>query len=201
VFSFCFAATTAYRRTLFSVCLSTTDVTQALLPFVPNNQYLIWKVISEAVTQEIKQQFMLSRERAFISFSDVTLYAPDSSVHISTSPSLAALGAYAELGHEASWLQALLETQQAFCCELKGCVCFAFANHQSIWEVGGVFTPPESRGRGLAARVVRACIAELQRRGLRTRYQVHEDNLASIALAKHLLLEQVCVMTHWQNLV
>jgi GNAT superfamily N-acetyltransferase len=172
---------------------------QELLKFVPKKYPSIWKVISEFVTREIQQQFMLSRERAFVSFTDAKPYTADSAVCISTSPSQTAFVAYAELGHEKAWLQALLETQQAFCCELEGSVCFAFANYKSIWEVGGVFTQPESRGQGLAARVVKTCIAELQRRDLRTRYQVHEDNLASIALARHLLLEQICVMTHWRS--
>jgi GNAT superfamily N-acetyltransferase len=173
--------------------------TRALLPFVPKNQRLIWKIISEAVTREIQQQFNLTREWAFISFTDAKPHTPDSAVRISTSPSKTALEAYAELGHEASWLQDLLAREQAFCCELEGSVCFAFANYSSIWEVGGVFTQPEAQRRGLAARVVRSCIAELQRRGLHTRYQVHEDNLASIALANHLGLEQVCTIVHWRS--
>jgi RimJ/RimL family protein N-acetyltransferase len=173
---------------------------QVLLGFVPKKYPIIWKIISELVTQEIKQEFTLTRERAFISFTDAKPFVSDSAVRISRSPSQSALEAYAALGHEASWLANLLEQNKAFCCELEGSVCFAFANYENIWEVGGVFTQPEARGQGLAARVVRTCIAKLQRHGLRSRYQVHEDNLASIAVAQHLGLEQVCTMVHWRSL-
>ncbi len=172
---------------------------QALLEFVPDKHPTIWKIVSGSVTQEIKQRFALTRERAFISFTDSQLYAADSAALISISPSQTALTAYAELGHKQAWLGDLLDKGLAFCCEMPSSVCFAFANHQNVWEVGGVFTQPKSRGQGLAARVVRTCIAELQRRGLRSRYQVHEDNLASIGLAKQIGLELVCTITHWRS--
>ncbi len=172
---------------------------QRLLEFVPDKHPTIWKIVSETVTREVQNHFALTRERAFVSFTDSQPYTADSDVRVSTSPSQTALAAYAELGHEQAWLEDLLNRGLAFCCELEGSVCFTFANYESIWEVGGVFTSPESRGQGLAARVVRTCIAELQRRGLRTRYQVHEDNLASIGLAKSVGLEQVCIITHWRS--
>ncbi|MEY4531449.1 MAG: hypothetical protein RLZZ156_2170 [Deinococcota bacterium] len=173
--------------------------TRELLKFVPVKHPTIWKIVSEVVTRETRQHVVLIRQRAFISFTDSRLYTFDSAVSISSSPSQTALVAYGKLGHEQVWLEDLLTRGLAFCCEMKGSVCFAFANHQNIWEVGGVFTSSEYQRQGLAARVVKTCIAELQRRNLRTRYQVHEENLASIGLAKHLGLEQVCTITHWQS--
>ena len=69
-------------------------------------------------------------------------------------------------------------------------VCFAFKNHGRIWEVGGVVTPVQYRGQGLAAKVVRSSLAELQRRRLVPRYQVNEDNLPSLRLAASVGLRQ-----------
>jgi RimJ/RimL family protein N-acetyltransferase len=171
--------------------------TTALLESVPVLSPTIWKIVSGQVQHQVAAHFALSRLRAFVSFTDAQPYVSD--VSITTTPSQTAFERYATLGHEPNWLLALLKKQQAFCCELPQSVCFAFANHQNIWEVGGVHTVPEARGQGLAARVVRSSIAELQRRGLRTRYQVAETNLASIALAKRLGLEQVCTITHWRS--
>ena len=175
------------------------QTTQELLKFVPDKHPTIWKIISETVTREVQNHFALAQERAFVSFTDLQPYIFDSAVSISTSPSQIALAAYAGLGHERAWLEDLLDKRQAICCELEGSVCFAFANYEHIWEIGGVFTSSESRGQGLAARVVKTCIAELQRRDLRIRYQVHEDNLASIGLAKSIGLEVVCTITHWRS--
>jgi predicted GNAT family acetyltransferase len=173
------------------------QTTTALLKSVPHLSPTIWKIISSEVQAVVAQHFALTRLRAFVSFTDNQMYSPD--VSITTTPSQVALEKYAALGHQNNWLLDLIAQQKAFCCELPQSVCFAFANHQNIWEVGGVYTNPEARGQGLAARVVRSSIAELQRRGLRTRYQVHEDNTASIALAQHIGLEQVCTITHWQS--
>lgn len=175
------------------------QTTRELLRLVPDKHPTIWKIVSELVTEEMKQHFVLTRERAFVSFTDSQPYIADLDIHVSPSPSHTALKAYAELGHEQAWLQNLLDRGLAFCCETKGSVCFAFANFENIWEVGGVFTQPEYQRQGLAARVVRTCITELQRRGLRTRYQVHIDNLASVGLAKYIGLEQVCTITHWRS--
>jgi len=91
-------------------------------------------------------------------------------------------------GHSREWLCPLLSSGHAFACALEQdrhprAVCLAFQNHRRIWEVGGVVTPVQHRGQGLASRVVRSSLAELRRRGLVPRYQVNEGNLPSIRLA------------------
>ncbi len=97
----------------------------------------------------------------------------------------------------------MLNDGRAFCAELYGksqkfeSVCFAFENYGQLWEIGGVYTPPASRGQGLASRTVCATIAELQNRGKRSRYQVHDQNIASIKVAEHAELELFLTITHW----
>ena len=77
--------------------------------------------------------------------------------------------------------------------------CFAFENHGPVWEVGGVVTAPEHRRKGLGARVVRAALAELSRRGLAPRYQVEEHNTASIGLANSVGLTPFLTITHYAH--
>ena len=78
-------------------------------------------------------------------------------------------------------------------------MCLAFQNHRQVWEVGGVVTPAQHRGKGFASRVVRSALAELQRRGLAARYQVNEDKLPSIRLAQSLGLRQFLQLTHFRT--
>ena len=63
--------------------------------------------------------------------------------------------------------------------------------------VVGVVTQPDQRGRGLGARVVGPALDELARRGLLARYQVHEENIASIRLAESLGMQPLLRLTHY----
>jgi predicted GNAT family acetyltransferase len=97
------------------------------------------------------------------------------------------LGLFESEGHPREWLRPLLSSGRAFTCVLEQggephSVCLAFENHRQIWEVGGVVTSLQHRGRGLASRVVRSALTELLRRSLLPRYQVNEENFPSIRL-------------------
>lgn len=77
------------------------------------------------------------------------------------------------------------------------CVVRAWPIHGDIWEVGGLFTAPDSRGRGWATRVVRMAVTHLGDRGLRTRYVVREDNAASLAVARRVGLREYSRLEYW----
>jgi GNAT superfamily N-acetyltransferase len=62
-------------------------------------------------------------------------------------------------------------------------VCIAFPNFRDIWEIGGVYTLPEQRRKGLARRAVLRALAYLEGAGLTPRYQFRADNAASRELA------------------
>jgi predicted GNAT family acetyltransferase len=62
-----------------------------------------------------------------------------------------------------------------------------------------VVTSVEHRGRGLAARVVRTALKELQRRALIPCYQVSEDNLPSIRLATSIGLREFLRISHYRT--
>ncbi|NJN00480.1 MAG: hypothetical protein HC793_02225 [Aquincola sp.] len=74
---------------------------------------------------------------------------------VTQAPGEVALDLFAAQDHARDWLERLLASGQAFACRVgpvegPDAVCFAFANHGPVWEIGGVFTPPERRGRGHA---------------------------------------------------
>jgi RimJ/RimL family protein N-acetyltransferase len=75
--------------------------------------------------------------------------------------------------------------------------CFAFEIDGRVWEIGGVYTRPEERGKRLAFRVVHSALGEVSRRGRIPRYQVAEENAASIRLAEALGMTRCLTLTHY----
>jgi GNAT superfamily N-acetyltransferase len=179
-------------------------LTRQLLKFVPRSKRIVFKLSSDADALEVQKRFAVQLVTAFLSFTDVQAHAADPNVTLGLEPSDEMWAWFTAQGHERDWLEPMLREGRAFCVTLGGnspeSVCFAFENFGAIWEVGGVFTPPELRGRGLARRVVTRAVAELQRRGLKTRYQVQEDNLASVGVARGIGLSLFLTITHFQTL-
>jgi len=76
-------------------------------------------------------------------------------------------------------------------------ICFVQPNFGSIWEVSGVLVRPQARGRGLAKAVVTAAVNHLVGRGLTPRYFVHDQNFASLGVARSLGLVERGQTTHF----
>ena len=179
------------------------SLTRELLAHLEKDQLVVFKLNSEADVTEVQKQFRVRKIRSFLSYTDTKPSVCDNDVLISSKASVQMLEWIATEGHARDWLEPLLADNLAFCCELYNrhqqleSVCFAFENHNTIWEIGGVFTPQASRGQGLATRTVRAAVAELQKRDKRSRFQVQENNLASIRVAQNADLELFLTITHW----
>src|SRR5262249_29825407 len=129
------------------------------------------------------------RRTRYLSFTSATAFPVDRQVALGNTASDAMFEMFRKQGYSRDWLQPLLNADRAFTCALQGeaeplSACFAFENYKQVWEIGGVVTLPPHRGQGLGSRVVRAALGELTRRGLLPRYQVTEDNLLSIGLAR-----------------
>jgi GNAT superfamily N-acetyltransferase len=75
--------------------------------------------------------------------------------------------------------------------------CFVFRNYGPVWEIGGVYTEPDYRGRGFAKKLAAAALATLLDRGFRPRYQTTAMNTASLAVARSLGLKQFLRQEHW----
>ncbi len=197
-----------YPEARFAVLISGDgpELTRRLIESVPRRHHVVFKLGNDADRGVVAEHFPISRATSFLSFTarEPSSLAADRSVPVTNSASDAVLGLFESQGHPREWLCPLLSSGRAFTCVLERdgqprSVCLAFENHRQIWEVGGVVTPPQHRGQGLASRVVRSALAELHRRGLVPRYQVNEDNLPSIRLAMSIGLRQFLQLTHFRT--
>lgn len=75
--------------------------------------------------------------------------------------------------------------------------CLVFQNFDPIWEIGGVFTPPELRRRGYAKAVVQEAIRYLKLRNRIPRYQFETNNGGSRALADSVGLHHILTVEHF----
>lgn len=179
------------------------DLTRELVRAVPRREGVVFKLTSDADRDAVAIDFpQLRRTTAVLSFTGGPDFAHDGAVRVTTMPPEAAFVYFESQKHGRDWLEPLLRSNRAFVCvtgpdEQPHAVCFAFENYRKVWEIGGLYTPPESRGRGYAARVVRTALAELGTRGLSPRYQVHDDNIPSIRLAESIGLTRFLEITHF----
>ena len=195
---------TTYSATAFAALVSSDHpcLTEALIEHVPRDVGIVFKLASEGDHDVVAAHFPLERTTSVLSFTATTGFAREPSVRLTAHPAQAVFDAFEAQGHARAWLEPLLQSGRAFACVLEEggtplSMCFAFENYRPVWEVGGVYTAPSSRGRGLAARVVKTAIAELAERGLTPRYQAHDDNAASIALAESIGLTRFLTITHF----
>ena len=77
--------------------------------------------------------------------------------------------------------------------------CLAYPNHGQVWEVGAVLTDASYRRRGLAKAVVSAALSYVLDHGLVPRYQFHESNTASRALAQSIGLTHALTVDHFAH--
>lgn len=179
-------------------------LTASLMPRLPRAVGIVFKLDREADVAAIEAHFPLSRRTAFVSFTSNRVGQRDPGVDVTTTPDNAAFELFAMQGHDRAWVQPLLSSGKAFACVLEAdgatrSACIAYENYGPVWEVGGVVTAPSHRRKGLGARVVRTALAELARRKLAPRYQVEEDNEASIQLARWVGLAPFLTITHYAH--
>jgi ribosomal protein S18 acetylase RimI-like enzyme len=177
-------------------------LTEALLDELPADGGIVFKLTSAAEHDVVQRRYPLMRKTSFLSFTSPERVADHDGSLVASSATDAIYALYRTQDHERDWLSPLLAGGRAFTCVIGSSdqplsVCLAFESYASVWEIGGVVTRPDQRGRGLGSRVVGAALAELARRGLMARYQVHEDNIASIRLAKALGMRPLLRLTHY----
>jgi ribosomal protein S18 acetylase RimI-like enzyme len=197
-----------YPQAAFAALISSDQphLTRRLLDSLPTPGNVVFKLASDDDRDVIGERFPLTRATSFLSFTgdERAAFVADEQVAVSMSPSDRVLRLFESQGHPREWLLPLTASGRAFACiaDLDGeprAACLAFENHRQIWEVGGVVTPMPYRGQGFAKRVVRTALAELQRRKLVARYQVNEDNLPSIRLARSVGLRQFLQLVHFHT--
>lgn len=181
------------------------DVAGELLEQVPRDTPLVFKLGGALEQAAARERFALARLTAFLSYTapPSSPAPPDPAVRVSQAPDSAWLELLAAQGHDRAELADLFARGLAFALALgdpaaPAAVCMAYRNFGQIYEVGGLYTRPAARRQGLARRLVSTALHELARRGLTPRYQVHEDNRASVGLAEALGLRRFVTVTHWR---
>ncbi|MCR4521296.1 MULTISPECIES: GNAT family N-acetyltransferase [Bosea] len=177
-------------------------LTDMLLSELPADGGILFKLSSPTEHDVLHRRYPLVRKTSFLSFTSPERVADHDGAFVADSAADAMYALYRTQDHERDWLSPLLAGGRAFTCVIGSSdeplsVCLAFESYGSVWEIGGVVTRPDQRGRGLGARVVGAALAELARRGLLARYQVHEGNIASIRLAESLAMKPLLRLTHY----
>jgi RimJ/RimL family protein N-acetyltransferase len=178
------------------------DLTRELLKFFPRGCNLVFKLSSEADRQILAEEFPLDRQTAYLSYTSGGIPLNDAGAEIGLDVAEAPFQMFLPQGHSSEWLAPLIASGRAFTSVVEEggeavSACFAFQIDGSVWEIGGVYTLPEQRGRRLAFRVVHATLMELARRGYVPRYQVAEENAASIRLAETLGMRRYLILTHY----
>ena len=75
--------------------------------------------------------------------------------------------------------------------------CLVYRNYRDIWEIGGVYTVAEERGKGYAKAVVRSATRTLLHSRRTPRYVFRSDNEASRAVAEGVGLKHDVTIEHF----
>lgn len=177
----------------------------ALLPFIPQRKKLIFKLMDGAIRDLLAESFALQRVTAFLSFTATALdaFAPHPAIVVADQVDERLYPLFAQQGYSVDELQRYFAGGQArtFARYEAGeavAACFTYQNFEQIHEIGGVYTRPTQRRKGYAQQAVVTAVHSLLSRGCWPRYQVHEINRPSIALAEQIGLIPFVTVEHWQ---
>jgi ribosomal protein S18 acetylase RimI-like enzyme len=177
-----------------------------LLRHVPRGERLLFKLMDPQHSILVRAFFSLQRATGFVSYTapPAKMFAAADGVTASDMPDSACLDLYAAMGHSRDELNEYFKSGHARSFTVYEdnkplASCFTFPNYRGIHEIAGVCSDPGHRRRGLARRVVETALHHLGHAGLSARYQVQEDNRASILLAESIGLRWVVTYDHWRH--
>jgi GNAT superfamily N-acetyltransferase len=162
-----------------------------LLAYVPHGVSLVFKLLDDADRQTVGQLFALRRVTAVLSYSAPLgqRFALSGSVQVSNQVDEACFALYTTLGHSRGDIASYFASGNALAFTIYQesqpiAACFTYPNFGNIHEIAGVYTIPSARRRGYARMLVESALHTLALRQHNSRYQVQEDNQASIGLAE-----------------
>lgn len=184
---------------------SSPEVFPALLKRLPRDANLVFKLQEDAYRQALEPYFTLRRVRSLYSYSSAEgqRFSADEACTVSEAIDERLLPLWMANDYSLEEITQYFE-DGAFAVTLFDgdtplSTCMVYRNEERIWEIGGVRTIEAARQRGLAQRVVRTAVFHTQKRGYIPRYQVLENNLASIRLAESIGLTRAVTLEHWLN--
>lgn len=182
------------------------DVLPELLQHVPRGKRLLFKLMDPHDRLQVSRFFGLERATAYVSYTAPAgrRYPAALDVAVSGNPSDACRDLYAAMGHSREELNLRFAQGQARSFTVYEnkkplASCFTFPNYGRIHEIAGVYSDAGHRRRGLARKVVETALHHLGDTGLWARYQVQEDNRASVRLAESIGLRHVVTYEHWRH--
>ncbi len=194
-----------YPKTEYVVMPATEgEAMKSLLRHLPKQVNLVFKFITPHDRDVTAQEYHLQRVTAFVSYtnSSEANFIADAEVVVSEQLDERCLALYVGQGYKATEMKALFASNQAVSFSLFAdgrpiSTCFVYRNFANVWEIGAVQTVKAYQRRGYARRIVGTALHYLQQRNLHSRYQVQEDNHASIALAEQVGLTRFLVAEHF----
>lgn len=189
---------------LVVILVATTPATATtLLPRIPHHKKLVFKLMDNGIRDLLAESFTLQRVTAFLSFTSTVLdqFTPHPAVAVANQVDARLYSLFAQQGYSGDELERFFADGQArtFARYEAGeavAACFTYQNFAQIHEIGGVYTLPTQRRQGYAQQAVVTAVHSLLSRGYWPRYQVHEINRPSIALAEQIGLTPFVTVTH-----
>jgi RimJ/RimL family protein N-acetyltransferase len=184
---------------------SSPEVFPALLKLLPRDARLVFKLQEDAYRQALEPYFTLHKVRSLYSYSTAEgqTFSADGACIVSEAMDERLLPLWMEndysQGEISQYFQEGAFSVSLFEGDMPISTCMVFRNEESVWEIGAVHTAAAARKNGLAQRVVRTALYHTLQRGYIPRYQVLEDNLASIRLAESIGLTPAVKLEHWIN--
>ena len=178
----------------------------ALLPHIPTHKKLIFKVVDADLRKWLADHFALQRVTAFLSYTATAVdhFPADPAVVVADQVDERLYPLFAIQTYDAAELKRYFAEGQARTFALYQAAepvaaCFTYQNFENVHEIGGVVTLPAQRRQGYAQKVVTTAVHSLLSRGCLPRYQVHEINRPSIALAEQIGLTPFVTVEHWRH--
>ncbi|OMD57959.1 hypothetical protein BSK55_14785 [Paenibacillus odorifer] len=183
------------------------DIFPALLPLLPAQAKLVFKLQDVKYQEALSAHFSLEKTRGFFSYSTTEglRYSKDKEVSINHSFDDKLLPLWAANHYNKEEIEEYFQKGAFSVSIFQGdnpvSTCLAFRNEEQIWEIGAVHTLEAFQRYGYAKMVVRTAIQETLERGFIPRYHVLERNQASIRLAESIGLVPCVQLEHWINYI
>jgi RimJ/RimL family protein N-acetyltransferase len=178
------------------------EAADQLIGQLPRGERLVFKLVDELTREAVLRALPARRVTSFVSFTAQGGDFPlDPAVAVSARLDERLLPCFQSNGYTQPELEQYFSqgslSFSLFAGDEPLSTCLIFKNYERIWEIGGVYTRPDQRRRGLARQVVAAALHELLAWDLIPRYQVKESNTASIRLAEALGLRRFVTTEHY----
>jgi GNAT superfamily N-acetyltransferase len=193
-----------YPDSEFVVLLAGSDqeMVGRLVRHIPRQSSLVFKLVDDMTKDAVLRAFPCQRMAAFVSYTaGEQHFRPHPSVVTSAALDERVLPCYQANGYTPGELEGFFKHGALSFTIYDGAqplsTCFTFKNYDKVWEIGGVYTDPAQRRKGLARLVVETALYTVLSRGHVPRYQAAETNIPSIHLAETSGLTKFVVAEHY----